>query len=71
MARRRLAFFDGLANSYAGLIISGDEVCMCEHCPVCDRPGSVLEPEIKRAKGEEFRGRSEEMQRLFTQTLLE
>jgi hypothetical protein len=43
---------------------------MCEHCPVCDRPGSVLEPEIKRAKGEEFRGRSEDVQRLFTQALL-
>jgi hypothetical protein len=66
----RLAFLDGLANSYPGFIITGDEVCMYEHCPVCDRPGPVLDPEVKRAKGEEVRGCSEEVQRLFTQTLL-
>jgi long-chain-fatty-acid---luciferin-component ligase len=67
----RLAFLDGLANSYPGFIISGDEVRMLERCPVCDRPGPVLEPEVKRAKGEEVRGCSEEVQRIFAQTLQE
>jgi hypothetical protein len=65
----RFAFLDGLAESYPGFIITGDEVCMYEHCPVCDRPGPVLEPEVKRAKGEEVRGCSEEVRRIFAQTL--
>jgi hypothetical protein len=52
----RFAFLDGLGGSFPGFILSGDEVRMHEHCPVCDRPGPVLEPEIKRAKGEEVRG---------------
>jgi phenylacetate-coenzyme A ligase PaaK-like adenylate-forming protein len=52
----RFAFLDALAYSFPGFILSGDEVRMHEHCPVCDRPGPVLEPEIKRAKGEEVRG---------------
>jgi hypothetical protein len=65
----RLAFLDGLANSYPGFIITGDEVRMLEHCPVCDRPGPVLEPEVKRARGEEVRGCSEEVRKIFAQTL--
>jgi hypothetical protein len=65
----RFAFLDGLANSYPGFIITGDEVRMLERCPVCDRPGPVLEPEVKRAKGEEVRGCSEEVRRIFAQTL--
>jgi len=36
---------------------------MYEHCPVCDRPGPVLEPEIHRATGEEARGCAEEVRR--------
>ena len=65
----RFAFLDGLAQSYPGFIITGDEVRMLEHCPVCDRPGPVLEPEIHRAKGEEVRGCVEELRRIFAQTL--
>jgi hypothetical protein len=65
----RLAFLDGLANSYPGFIITGDEVCMYEHCPVCDRPGPVLDPEIKRAEGEEVRGCAEVISRVFAETL--
>jgi hypothetical protein len=65
----RFAFLDGLAGSYPGFIITGDEVRMLEHCPVCDRPGPVLEPEIKRAKGEEVRGCAEELRRVLAQTL--
>jgi hypothetical protein len=42
--RGRFAFLDAIAQSYPGFIISGDEVRLLEHCPVCDRPGPVLEP---------------------------
>jgi hypothetical protein len=59
----RFAFLDALAGSYPGFIITGDQVRMFEHCPVCDRPGPVLEPEIRRAKGEEVRGCAEELRR--------
>ena len=61
----RFAFLDPLATSYPGFIISGDEVRLLEHCPVCDRPGPVLEPEIERARGEEVRGCAEEMRRML------
>jgi len=65
----RFAFLDALAQSYPGFIISGDRVRLLEHCPVCDRPGSVLEPEIKRAKGEEVRGCAEELRRILAQDI--
>jgi len=57
----RYAFLDASAQSYPGFIISGDRVRMFEHCPVCDRPGPVLDREIERAKGEEVRGCAEEL----------
>ena len=69
--RGRFAFLDGLAASYPGFIMSGDEVRMLEHCPVCDRPGPVLEPEIRRAKGQEMRGCAEVLRRVLAQTILE
>ena len=59
----RFAFLDGLAGSYPGFIITGDEVRMLEHCPVCDRPGPVLEPEVQRAQSEEVRGCAEEVRK--------
>jgi len=62
----RFAFLDAAAFSYPGFIISGDKVRMLEHCPVCDRPGPVLEPEIKRAAGEEIRGCAEEVRRMLS-----
>jgi hypothetical protein len=62
----RFAFLDSSALSYPGFIISGDMVRMLEHCPICDRPGPVLEPEIRRASGEDMRGCSEEVRRMFT-----
>jgi hypothetical protein len=65
----RFAFLDGLQASYPGFIISGDEVRMYEHCPVCDVPGPVLEPEIHRAEGEEVRGCTEALSRVFAQAL--
>ncbi len=65
----RFAFLDALAQSYPGFIISGDQVRLLEHCPVCDRPGPVLEPEVQRAKGEEVRGCAEELRRILAQDL--
>lgn len=65
----RFAFLDPLADSYPGFIMSGDRVRMLEHCPVCDRPGPVLEPEVKRQHGEEMRGCAEEMRRVLSMDL--
>jgi long-chain-fatty-acid---luciferin-component ligase len=65
----RFAFLDALAQSYPGFIISGDRVRLLEHCPVCDRPGPVLEPEVQRAKGEEVRGCAEEVRRVLAEDL--
>ena len=65
----RFAFLDGSTYSYPGFIISGDRVKLLEHCPVCDRPGPVLEPEIKRATGEETRGCAEEMRKMLATDL--
>ena len=62
----RFAFLDGLALSYPGFIISGDEVRMLEECPCCHRNTPVLEPEVKRAKGDEMRGCAEEMRRVLS-----
>ena len=62
----RFAFLDGAAYSYPGFIISGDRVRMLEHCPVCDRPGPVLEPEVTRASGKEMRGCAEELRRMIS-----
>ncbi|HIG99497.1 MAG TPA: hypothetical protein HA258_02845 [Thermoplasmata archaeon] len=62
----RYAFLDAAAFSYPGFLMTGDKVRMLEHCPVCDRPGPVLEPEIKRAAGEEIRGCAEEVRRMLS-----
>lgn len=62
----RFAFLDGGAFSYPGFIISGDRVRMLEHCPVCDRPGPVLEPEVTRMPGKEGRGCAEELRRMIS-----
>jgi hypothetical protein len=61
----RFAFIDPLANSYPGTIITGDIVKLYENCPVCNRTGPVLEPEVRRATGEEVRGCAEEMRRIM------
>ncbi len=62
----RFAFLDGISTSHPSFIITGDEVKLLEHCPVCDRPGPVLEPVVKRAKGEDIRGCAEEVRRMLT-----
>lgn len=60
----RFAFLDAAAQSYPGFIITGDIVRLHERCPVCDRPGPVLEPEVRRATGEEMRGCAEEVRHM-------
>jgi hypothetical protein len=62
----RFAFLDSAALSYPGFITTGDKVKLLEHCPVCDRPGPVLEPEVKRVVGTEMRGCAEEMRTMMT-----
>ena len=65
----RFAFLDAVAYSYPGFLMSGDKVRMLEHCPVCDRPGPVLEPEVKRVAGAEIRGCAEEVRRMLSADL--
>ncbi len=62
----QFAFLDGTTSSYPGFIISGDRVRMLERCPLCDRPGPVLEPEVKRISGKEMRGCAEEVRRMIS-----
>jgi len=62
----RFAFLDATTESYPGFITTGDRVKLLEHCPVCDRPGPVLEPEVKRVMGAEIRGCAEEMRTMMT-----
>jgi long-chain-fatty-acid---luciferin-component ligase len=65
----QFAFLDGAAKSYPGFIITGDQVRLLKRCPVCDRPGPVLEPEIKRVKGVDVRGCAEEVRRMLSSNL--
>lgn len=60
----RYAFLDALAMSYPGFVVTGDLVRLLEHCPVCDRPGPVLEPEVRRTAGADIRGCAEEVRRM-------
>jgi len=62
----RFAFLDGISTSHPSFVITGDQVKLHEHCPVCDRPGPVLEPEVQRAKGEDLRGCAEEVRRMLS-----
>ena len=59
-----VAFLDAAAMSYPGFVITGDVVRLLEHCPVCDRVGPVLEPEVRRGAGEDLRGCAEEVRRM-------
>jgi hypothetical protein len=62
----RFAFLDGISTSHPSFIVTGDQVKLLEHCPVCDRPGPVLEPVVKRASGEDLRGCAEEVRRMLS-----
>ena len=65
----RFAFLDGIATSHPSFIVTGDEVKLREHCPVCDRPGPVIEPVVRRAAGEDLRGCAEEVRRMLSSDL--
>jgi len=65
----RYAFLDGAAQSYPGFIVTGDKVRLLKRCPVCDRPGPVLEPEVKRAEGQDVRGCAEEVRKMLSTDL--
>ncbi|MEF8879745.1 MAG: hypothetical protein V5A64_05070 [Candidatus Thermoplasmatota archaeon] len=65
----RFAFLDGSTYSYPGFIISGDRARLLKRCPVCDRPGPVLEPEVTRAPGQEMRGCAEEVRKMISRDI--
>jgi len=65
----RFAFLDGISTSHPSFVVTGDKVKLLEHCPVCDRPGPVLEPVVQRAKGEDIRGCAEEVRRMLSSDL--
>jgi hypothetical protein len=52
----RFAFHDPVANSYPGYIITGDKVKLLEKCPVCNKKGPVIDPDITRMTGSEGKG---------------
>lgn len=62
----RFAFLDAAAFSYPGFIITGDRARLLDRCPVCDRPGPVLDPEVSRMAGQEDRGCTGEIMRMFS-----
>ncbi len=62
----RFGFLDASAYSYPGFILTGDTARVLERCPVCDRPGPVLDPEIRRASGQGDRGCAVEVRKLFS-----
>lgn len=63
----RFAFIDPLPISYPGFIITGDQVKLLDHCPGCNREGSVLDVEVTRLPGVEGRGCAAVMQELMKQ----
>jgi hypothetical protein len=63
----RFAFLDSMNYSFPAFVITGDQVRMLEHCPVCDRLGPVLDPEVKRAPSVELRGCAEEVRTVLQQ----
>mgnify|MGYP006278929685 CR=1 FL=1 len=52
----RFAFLDPIAHSYPGYIITGDRVKLLKRCPICDKPGPVLDADISRMQGAEGKG---------------
>jgi len=60
----RFAFLDAIPSSYPGFIITGDSVKLEGDCE-CGRKSITLNPEVRRAAGEEIRGCAEEMRRML------
>jgi len=67
----RFAFLDPLANSYPGFIMTGDRVKVLEHCPVCNRPGPVIEGDISRMSGIQDRGCGATLAKMFSEEITE
>jgi long-chain-fatty-acid---luciferin-component ligase len=65
----RFAFLDPLANSYPGFIMTGDRVRLLEKCPVCNRPGPVIE-DISRMGGVQDRGCGAALARMFSEEIV-
>lgn len=63
----RFAFLDPLSDSYPGFIITGDQVKILPHCPICNREGPVLDVEVTRMPGSEGRGCAAVMAELMKQ----
>jgi hypothetical protein len=63
--RGRFAFLDASALSYPGFIITNDQVRLLEKCPVCNRFGPVLDPEIRREAVKDNPGCADDVIRLF------
>lgn len=61
----RFAFLDASITSYPAFIRTGDKVKMYKQCPVCNRPGPVLDPLITRFSNSEQGGCISVMQREF------
>jgi phenylacetate-coenzyme A ligase PaaK-like adenylate-forming protein len=64
----RFAFLDPLPRTYPGYIITGDQVTLLEHCPICGREGPVLDTEVTRLPGTEGRGCAAVMAELMEDT---
>lgn len=60
----RYAFLDALSDSYPSFIITGDNVKLVGECG-CGRTTITLDPEVRRASGEEMRGCAEEMRKML------
>jgi phenylacetate-coenzyme A ligase PaaK-like adenylate-forming protein len=65
----RYAFLDPLSNSYPGFIMTGDKVKLLEHCPICNRPGPVLEGDISRLGGVQDRGCGAVLASMFSEEM--
>jgi len=65
----RFAFLDPVSHSYPGFIVTGDHVKLYERCPVCDRPGVVMDSDISRMAGAEAKGCGNLMRDLIAEEL--
>jgi phenylacetate-coenzyme A ligase PaaK-like adenylate-forming protein len=65
----RFAFLDPIAHSYPGYIMTGDKVKLLKRCPVCEKTGYVLEPDISRMGGAEAKGCANLMRGMMAEEL--
>ncbi len=65
----RFAFLDPIAHSYPGYIMTGDRVKLLKRCPICEKTGYVLEPDISRMAGAEAKGCANLMRGMMAEEL--